>query len=36
MIYSDLQSLEPGRIIELYEMDLSSIVGEKLYFHGYT
>ena len=34
-INSDIQSLEPGRIIELFEVNCSAIGGDDLRFHGY-
>jgi lambda family phage minor tail protein L len=34
-ITADIQTLEPGRLIELFEVDCSSIGGDILRFHGH-
>lgn len=34
-ITTDIQKLEPGRLIELYELDAQALGAEILYFHGY-
>lgn len=33
-IYTDIQSLSPGAIIDLFELDTTNIGGSKLYFHA--
>lgn len=35
-IFADIQTLEPGAWVELFELDASAIGADKLYFHGYT
>ncbi|MBD1589794.1 phage minor tail protein L [Pseudomonas typographi] len=35
-IYEDVQKLEPGQYVELFELDLTAIDGDVYYFHGYT
>lgn len=35
-IYSDIQKLEPGSLVELYELDATGLGGDVLRFHGYT
>ncbi|RJX83500.1 phage minor tail protein L [Pseudomonas sp. LS-2] len=35
-IYEDVQKLEAGQYVELFELDLSAIAGDIYYFHGYT
>lgn len=35
-IYADVQSLEPGALVDLFELDGTSIGGSLLRFHGYT
>lgn len=35
MITSDVQKLEPGRLIELFEVDCTLIGGDMLRFHGH-
>lgn len=35
-LYADIQSLEPGAWIELYELDATMLGADKLYFHGYA
>ena len=35
-IYADVQSLEPGEHVELFELDATAIGGDLLRFHGYT
>ena len=35
-IYADIQTLEPGEEIRLYELDATEINGDVLRFHGYT
>jgi hypothetical protein len=39
-IYADIQSLEPGALVDLFELDARSITGggagDILRFHGYT
>ena len=34
-INADIQKLEPGALVELFELDASGIGGEVLRFHGY-
>ena len=34
-INADIQKLEPGALVELFELDASGIGGEILRFHGY-
>ncbi|WP_186164247.1 phage minor tail protein L [Burkholderia gladioli] len=34
-ISSDIQQLEPGRLVELFEVDCTSIGGDMLRFHGH-
>lgn len=34
-ITSDIQQLEPGRLVELFEVDCTSIGGDMLRFHGH-
>lgn len=34
-ITTDIQKLEPGRLIELYELDAQTLGADSLYFHGY-
>lgn len=36
MIENDAQKLEPGALVELFELDASNISGDILRFHGYT
>lgn len=35
-IYSDVQKLEVGALVELFELDATAIGGQVLRFHGYT
>ncbi|AMG38456.1 phage minor tail protein L [Achromobacter xylosoxidans] len=35
-IYSDVQKLEVGALVELFELDATEIGGQVLRFHGYT
>ncbi len=35
-IYADIQKLEPGAWVELWELDLTPLGGDALFFHGYT
>lgn len=39
-VYSDVQQLEPGEMVELFELDARAITGggygDILRFHGYT
>ena len=35
-MYADIQLLEPGALVELFELDGSNIGGSLLRFHGYT
>ncbi|MFP9058864.1 phage minor tail protein L, partial [Enterococcus faecalis] len=35
-IYSDVQTLEVGALVELFELDATEIGGQVLRFHGYT
>ncbi|KVD71784.1 phage tail protein [Burkholderia ubonensis] len=35
MITGDIQSLEPGRLVELFEVDCTAIGGDMLRFHGH-
>ncbi len=35
-IYSDVQKLEPGALVDLFELDGTPIGGSLLRFHGYT
>jgi len=35
-IYSDIQKLEPGAMVELFELDATGINGDVLRFHGYN
>jgi len=34
-IYADIQRLEPGELVELFELDATAISGDVLRFHGY-
>ena len=34
-ILADIQTLEPGARVELFELDATSILGDHLFFHGY-
>lgn len=36
MITSDIQKLEPGELVQLFELDASEIGGDVLRFHGYA
>lgn len=36
MINSDIQTLEPGKLIELFELDASALGANIMYFHGYA
>lgn len=36
MITADIQKLEPGELVALYELDASEIGGDVLRFHGYA
>lgn len=33
-IEADIQKLEPGALIELFELDMTSLSGDILRFHG--
>jgi lambda family phage minor tail protein L len=35
-IYEDIQKLEVGLYVELFELDLTPLSGDVYYFHGYT
>lgn len=35
-IYADVQRLDPGAVVELFELDATAIGGDLLRFHGYT
>lgn len=35
-IQGDIQGLEPGQLVELFEIDSQAISGDVLRFHGYT
>lgn len=35
-ITADIQRLEPGALVELFELDATEIAGDTLRFHGYT
>lgn len=35
-ITGDVQTLEPGALVELFEVDSTAISGDILRFHGYT
>lgn len=35
-ITADIQRLEPGALVELFEVDATGIAGDMLRFHGYT
>lgn len=35
-IKGDIQTLEPGALVELFEIDATDISGDVLRFHGYT
>jgi lambda family phage minor tail protein L len=35
-IYSDVQKLEPGALVELFTLDMTAIGGDIMRFHGYT
>lgn len=35
-IYADVQTLEPGEYVDLYELDATAISGDIERFHGYT
>lgn len=35
-IKGDIQQLEPGTLVELFEVDATAISGDVLRFHGYT
>ena len=36
LIYADIQRLEVGLYVELFEMDLTPHGGNVYFFHGYT
>jgi len=35
-IYSDVQKLEPGAMVDLFELDGTIVGGSLIRFHGYT
>ena len=35
-IAADIQKLSPGKLIDLYELKLDGVGGERLRFHAYT
>jgi lambda family phage minor tail protein L len=35
-IFADIQTLEPGAWVELFELDATNLGADKLWFHGYT
>ncbi len=35
-IYADIQTLEPGALVELFEVDATALGADVLRFHGYT
>ena len=35
-INADIQKLSPGKLIDLYELRLDDVGGERLRFHAYT
>ena len=36
MITADIQGLEPGKLVQLFELDLSELGDEIWRFHGYS
>lgn len=36
MITADMQTLEPGQVVELFEVDATALGGEQHFFHGYN